>query len=170
MFSKGRWIVLLVWFLYASTALAEYKGEVVEFGYYEKISEPSRFQNLSSTSGFVKEGGEVTLSEQVDKIPIQLNRLFGFKFKLTGFEGKETVQIRLSVKHPEMTRPNGSKATEYSYPVMLDVKDGIVENQTGYSMDHDYEMVEGEWVFEIWYYQQKLISKTFTTFAEEKKK
>lgn len=164
---QGHYLVFFGLFFFSTVAFAEYKGEVVEYGYYVKISEPTRYQNLSSTSGFVKEGGEVRLSEQVDKIPMQLNRLFGFKFKLTGFEGKDTVQVKLSVQHPEMTRPNGSKATEYSYPVVLDVKDGVVVNQTGYSMDHEYELVEGEWIFEIWYYRQKLISQTFTTYVEQ---
>jgi len=71
------------------------------------------------------------------------------------------------VTHPEITRPNGSRSTGYTYPILLEVKDGVIENQSGYSLDHDYELVEGEWTFEYWYYKQRLVSQTFVTYKSE---
>lgn len=163
-------ILRLLGILAAMTALpvmAEFSGTVTEYGYYKLDSEPERYRNIASTSGYVKEGGEVELVEQTQRIPLEKNRLFGFKFRISGFDGKDAVQLKLVVTHPEITRPNGSKSTGYSYPILLEVKDGVIVNQSGYSLDHDYELVEGDWTFEYWYYKQKLVSQTFTTYKSD---
>jgi hypothetical protein len=150
-----------------SSAADIVSGEIVEYGYYEKKGEFERHQNIATTSGYVQEGKNVELVEQTDRIPLARNRLFGFKFRITGFDDKNAVQLKLVVTHPEITRDNGSKSSGYSYPVLLDVNNGVIENRSGYSIDHDYEMVEGEWAFELWYYNQKLVSQTFHTVAAD---
>lgn len=145
----------------------KYTGEITEFGYYRKISELERERNLATTSGFVRTGGEVELEASTREIPLKLNRLFGFKFRIAGFENKEAVQLKLVVEHPEIKRPNGSTSKGYSYPVLLEVKNGVIDNQSGYSIDHEYEMVEGDWTFEYWYNDEKLLSHTFKTVKGE---
>ncbi len=158
--------VFLVSYLLIQPAIAAIMGEVTEFGYYKVKVDPKRYRNIASTSGYVKEGGEVVLEESTERVPLKIGRLFGFKFRISGFENKRSVQLKLVVTHPEITRPNGSTSTGYSYPVAFDVKDGVIENESGYSIDHEYEMVEGEWRFEYWYYKQKLVTKTFTTYVD----
>ncbi len=162
--SKRFRVLIFFAIIVSCPVMAEVTGTVTEYGYYNIASQPDRHRNYASTSGYVKEGGEVELVEQTARIPLEKNRLFGFKFRINGFNDKQSVQLKLVVTHPEITRPNGSKSSGYSYPVLLDVKDGIIENRSGYSLDHDYEMVEGEWVFELWYYKEKLVSQTFTTY------
>jgi hypothetical protein len=159
--------IALVLLLNLLPAAAEVSGAVTEYGYYNMTAEPKRYRNISATSGYVKEGGEPELVEKTDRIPLQLNRLFGFKFRISGFDDKRTVQLQLVVSHPEITRPNGSTSTGYTYPLVFDVQDGVIVNESGYSIDNQYEMVEGEWKFEYWYNKQKLVSQTFTTFMEQ---
>ena len=148
-------------------AFAEVKGEVTEFGYYKMTADPKRYRNLASTSGYVQEGGKPELVEKTDQIPLELKQLFGFKFRISGFEDKRSVQLKLVVSHPKIIRPNGSTSTGYSYPLVFDVKDGLIENESGYSIDHEFELVEGEWKFEYWYYKQKLLSQSFNTYKKE---
>jgi len=167
MYKLSRLFIALVLLLNLLPAAAEVSGTVTEYGYYKMTSDPKRYRNISATSGYVKEGGEPELVEKTDRIPLQLKRLFGFKFRISGFDEKRTVQLKLVVSHPEITRPNGSTSTGYSYPLVLDVQQGVIENESGYSIDNQYEMVEGEWKFEYWYDQQKLVSQTFTTFMEQ---
>ena len=144
-----------------------YKSEVTEFGYYKKITDQERLRNIAATTGYVKAGGEVELEQSTDEIPLKLNRLFGFKFRIEGFDNKEAVQLKLVVVHPQMKRPNGSTSKGYSYPVLLEVSNGVIENQSGYSLDHAYELVEGDWTFEYWYNSEKLLSKSFKTVKAE---
>lgn len=149
------------------SADSKYKAQITEFGYYKRISEQERRRNIATTTGYVKEGGEVELEVSTNEIPLQLNRLFGFKFRIEGFGDKEAVQLKLVVVHPQIRRPNGSTSKGYSYPVLVEVKDGVVDNQSGYSLDHDYELVEGDWTFEYWYNNEKLLSKTFKTIKAQ---
>lgn len=156
-------VVLIPLFVPTVNAENKYKSEVTEFGYYRKVSELERERNIATTTGFVRVGGEVELEQSTNEIPLKLNRLFGFKFRIEGFENKEAVQLKLVVSHPEITRPNGSTSKGYSYPVLLEVDNGVIDNHSGYSIDHEYEMVEGDWTFEYWYNDQKLLSHSFKT-------
>ncbi|WP_455375159.1 DUF3859 domain-containing protein [Kaarinaea lacus] len=156
-------VVLIPLFVPTVNAENKYKSEVTEFGYYRKVSELERERNIATTTGFVRVGGEVELEQSTNEIPLKLNRLFGFKFRIEGFENKEAVQLKLVVSHPEITRPNGSTSKGYSYPVLLEVNNGVIDNHSGYSIDHEYEMVEGDWTFEYWYNDQKLLSHSFKT-------
>jgi len=166
-FTRSFLILCSVCFLSFGTSFSfadgQYKAAVTEFGYYRQVTELERERNIASTSGYVKSGGEVALEKSTQEIPLQLNRLFGFKFRIEGFGDKAAVQLKLVVTHPQITRPNGSTSNGYSYPVILEAKDGVLENQSGYSIDHNYEMVEGDWVFEYWYNDQKLLSQSFKT-------
>lgn len=166
---KHRLLVLFIIVNFFPTVSAEnkYKAEITEFGYYKKITEQERHRNIASTTGYVKSGGEVELEQSTNEIPLKLDRLFGFKFRIEGFAGKEAAQLKLVVVHPQIRRPNGSTSTGYSYPVLLPVNNGVIDNQSGYSIDHDYEMVEGDWTFEYWYNSEKLLSKTFKTVKSQ---
>ena len=166
MYKLSRFFVAILLLLNLLPAAAEVSGTVTEYGYYQMTVDPKRYRNISATSGYVKEGGKPELVEKTDRIPLQLKSLFGFKFRITGFDEKRTVQLELVVSHPKITRPNGSTSTGYSYPLVFDVQQGVIENETGYSIDNQYEMVEGEWKFEYWYNKQKLVSQTFTTFMK----
>ena len=172
--SRVIFVCLVVTFLAGTLGKVEsvqaentYTFEIIEYGYYKKLAELKRHRNIAATTGYVREGGDVELEQQSTEIPLQLNRLFGFKFRISGFGKKEAVQLKLVVSHPEIKRPNGSVSRGYSYPVLLAVKDGVIENQSGYSIDHEYEMVEGDWTFEYWYNNEKLLSHSFKTVKPE---
>ena len=150
-----------------ATVQAQIVGEVTEYGYYEKAAEFERQRNLSATSGYVQTGNDVVLVQQTNNIPMKKGRLFGFKFKLAGFENVQVVQLNLVVTHPKIVRQNnGSVSTGYSYVVTLQPVNGVVENHSGYILDNDYEMVAGEWRFEFWYKEKLVLSKVFTTYPE----
>ena len=74
------------------------------------------------------------------------------------------VELRRVLKHPEMHLPDGtvSKGSDFMQKRRVSVNQVI--GYTGYGFDEDYELVEGDWVFEIWYQDKKLIEQTFTTY------
>ena len=41
---------------------------------------------------------------------------------------------------------------------------GQVVAYTGYGLNEDYEIVEGDWIFQIWYEDKKMIEQKFTTY------
>lgn len=78
------------------------------------------------------------------------------------------IPLELVVTHPEIKKPDGSVSTGYRYFLNLALKDGKVEDKTGYRMNEKYEMVEGDWNFKYRFMKKTLIEQTFTTFQPKK--
>ena len=136
-------------------------AEILEFGYYHVESEGQRYEDQNVTSGVSQAGPTVKLLKQTDIIPMTAGQLFGFRFRLKDFVGKEDVEIREVVTHPRMTRPGQKPSTGFESKLALIVRSGELSDYTGYSLNHDYEMVEGEWRFEFWYENKKLFEQKF---------
>lgn len=141
-------------------------AEIVEFGYYEVQSEGQRFEDPNVTSGITQTGPIVKLIQQTDAIPIEAGRMFGFRFRLKGFTGKEDIVIREIVTHPSMTRPGQKSSTGYEVKLPLIVRRGELIDYAGYRLNHDYEMVAGDWRFEFWYEDKKLLEQKFKTVKD----
>ena len=74
------------------------------------------------------------------------------------------VDLRRVVKHPEMTLPDGSFSTGSDRLIRGKISSSQVIAYTGYDLDEDYELVERDWVFEIWYQDKMVIEQKFTTY------
>ena len=154
---------LIVGTLPYNIAGAAPSAEILEFGYYEVLKEGSRYADPSATSGVIQTGATVKLLQQTNIIPIEPGRLFGFRFRLKGFGDKEDIEIREVVTHPRMTPPELKASTGFETRLSLVMKQGEFSDYAGYSFTHDYEMVEGEWRFEFWYADKKLLEQKFKT-------
>jgi len=151
--------------VFTTQVFAEVTAKVTEYGYYKALEEIERKRNMSTPTGYVRSGGNVELVKQTTEIPVGQDRLFGFKFRLEGFDpDMRSASLFLQVTHPEITRPNGSKTKGYSYPVNIDVWQGISENHSGYKFDKDYEMVAGEWVFQYLYNNKMIVEQKFNLY------
>lgn len=159
-----RWtLAVLLSITLAAPAHAALQVEILEFGYYEVQAEGERFQDPNATSGAVVSAPTVKLLQQTDIIPIEPGRMFGFRFRVIGFPMRQEIEIREVVTHPAMIKPDKKKSTGFESRMGLNVQHGTVTDYAGYRLDHDYEMVEGEWIFEFWYEDKKILEKKFTT-------
>lgn len=148
----------------ATVAAAAPKAEILEYGYYEFITQAQRSMHPAVTSGFVQTG-EARLVKQTQRIPIEQGRLFGFRFIITGMNPNiGQLPLELVVTHPKMDKPDGTSSTGYRYTLGLGLNQGVVEDQTGYRMNEKYEMVEGDWVFEYLFMNKPLMVQRFTTY------
>lgn len=147
-------------------ASAEPSAEILEFGYYEVLGEGQNFEDRSTPSGITQAGPTVKLIQQTDVIPIELNRLFGFRFQLKGFAGKEDIELREVVTHPRIARPGQKGSTSFETKLGVIIRGGELTDYIGYNLNHDYEMVAGEWRFELWYEDKKLLEQKFKTVKD----
>ncbi len=138
---------------------------VLEYGYYRVETEGNLYSDATAPSGKVQAGATVNLAELTDQIPVEKGRLFGFQFRITGFDTQDTVVIREVVTHPKMTKPDGTVSTGYTSEVGLNVRQGEVTDYAGYRLDNDYELVDGPWKFEFWLGDKKILEQSFTTVS-----
>lgn len=159
----------LVLCLVSVAAIAAPKAEILEYGYYQFTGEASRAENAKSTSGYVRKG-QAKLVEKTRLIPVEKGRLFGFRFRISGVNSNVgLIPLELVVEHPLMKKPDGTESRGYRYPIELKLQDGVVEDKTGYSLNQDYELVEGEWRFEYRFMNKPLMEQRFTTYKPEPK-
>ena len=149
---------------FSASVFAAPKAEVFEYGYYEFTTGSERLPNEITTSGYVTRG-VAKLVKKTEKIPLKRGRLFGFRFRIFGMNRTVgVIPLELVVTHPEMKKPDGSLSTGYRYKMDLTLKDGAVEDKTGYRVNEAFEMVEGDWLFEYRFMDKTLIKHTFTTY------
>ena len=154
---------LLLWGV-SLAAIAAPRAQILEYGYYHFNNQSSLVENGKVASGYVRKG-QASLVKKTERIPIEKGRLFGFRFRIEGVDSNVgLIPLELVVEHPPMKKPDGTVSTGYRYPLELKLQDGAVEDKTGYSLNHDYEVVEGEWRFEYRFMNKPLMEQGFTTY------
>ncbi|MBL1274570.1 MAG: DUF3859 domain-containing protein [Ectothiorhodospiraceae bacterium] len=170
---NGREVVLLWSFLLMSSVImssatwAAPKAEILEYGFYSFTDGSERLMQPITTSGYVTKG-KTQLDKNTNRIPLEIGRLFGFRFRISGMNRNVgIIPLEFVVVHPEMKKPDGTFSTGYRYNLDLKLTNGMVEDKTGYRVNEDFEMVEGEWHFEYRFMNKTLIKQSFTTFTEK---
>jgi hypothetical protein len=110
----------------------------------------------------------VELVRSTDRIPLIKGVQMYLQYRIWPLpEQTAWADLRRVLKHPAMTLPDGSVSTGSDYMIKGKVSAGQAIGYTGYGLDEDYELVEGGWVFEIWYRDSKLVEQTFTTYRPD---
>ena len=68
-----------------------------------------------------------------------------------------------------MILPDDSSVTRSERNIGKGTTNGIVTSIDAYALSEDYELVEGEWIFQLWHENKMLAEQRFTTYwpAEE---
>ena len=123
--------------------------------------------NPDSSTGKMIRNPTIELTKQTNRIPIKKGAYFAYQYRISNIPEQYRTTLRRVVTHPEMTRPDGTKFTGSDYLLREPVKKGEVFDLDGYAFSEDYEMVAGDWTFQIWYKEQLLIEQKFTSYWSE---
>lgn len=144
-------------------------GVITDYGIYEPIAAVKIEAAPETTSGITRVPGEIRFTEHTNGIPAKLGINFGFRYTAEGFTGVKKVAITKVVTHPPVKKPDGITSTGFRTTLTKPVVGGKISGFTGYSFDHEYELVPGPWKIECWYQDQKLVEKTFYVLDAKKK-
>jgi hypothetical protein len=81
---------------------------------------------------------------------------------MSGMPANANVNFRKVISHPEMTRPDGK--TSKGYETAISYRSSATGTATaveGYGFDYPYEIVTGQWRFQLWYSDQKLVDEIY---------
>lgn len=112
--------------------------------------------NAQTTSGVLRFVTDIRVVEETLRVPLQKDISFGIQYRFTNLpEGARVVQV---ISHPVMLKPDGSTSTGSRR-----------EKEPGpgfsYILNHDYELVPGEWRFEYWHNGKKLCGQKFELYS-----
>ena len=143
-------------------------GRILQFGVYELVREGKLVESSVTTTGKAISKPTIQQVEQTDRIPAKKDVYFSYQYRLSNLPtSKPVVNLKRVLIHPEITLPDGSKKTGSEYFIKGKLKRGEVFAFDGYAFSENYEIVEGDWIFQIWYENQKLIEQKFTSYKPQ---
>lgn len=144
------------------------KGKVSRPGLYRLVRSGGIINDPSTGTGKSVVKPVVELVKTTQRIPLIKSGQMYFQYRIWPLPAQPAhVDLRRVVKHPKMTLPDGSVSTGSDRMIKGKISSNQVIAYTGYGLDEDYELVEGEWVFEIWYQDEKVIEQKFTTYRPD---
>ena len=146
-------------------------GNIFEYGIYNTIRKGRLMGSLETNTGKVMSKPVLEFSETTDRIPMVKDTYFAYRYRvldLPKVEAKKpAVELRKVLIHPPMTLPDGSISTGWDRIFKGRTSSGQVIAFDGYAFNEEYELVEGEWTFQIWYRDEMMVEQKFTTYRPE---
>jgi hypothetical protein len=142
-------------------------AEVLEYGIYSGTHEQS-VANTNAPTGQVLMGGPVKLQKQTDVIPAKLKSKFGVRFVVHGQPEQGPVRFHLVYLFPEMKDPaSGRKIERFEANVSAKPEDPNL--QMLWDFTEPYELVAGEWTFQVFRGEAKILEKKFAVVKADAK-
>jgi len=141
------------------------KGRVSQHGLYKRVRSGGLADNANTSTGKTVSNAVIQQVRSTDRIPLIKGANMYLQYRLWYFPDQPAyVDLRRVLKHPAMTLPDGTVSTGSDYMIKGRVSVNQVIAYTGYGFDEDYELLEGEWIFEIWHDDRKLVEQKFTAY------
>ncbi len=148
------------------------QGSVIEYGIYKAVKKGQLQDDPSTSTGKIIRKPVLELVEQTNRIPLKKETYFAYQYRITRLPKstliKPWMELRRILIHPDIIRPDGSRSTRSERIIREKVDTGQVIALDGYAFNEDYEMVEGDWIFQIWYQDSLLVEQKFTSYRSER--
>lgn len=144
------------------------KGNVARQGLYRLVRSGGVINDPSTSTGKSVLKPVVELVKTTDRIPLIKSGQIYLQYRIWPLPERAYADLRRVLKHPGMTLPDGTVSTGSDFMIKARVSSNQAIGYTGYGLDEDYELVEGDWVFQLWYGDEKIIEQTFTTYRPDK--
>jgi len=127
------------------------QGRITSYGLFRFPSKPV-FENAPGAPEGIsgKLARAPILISETNRVPAKTGVRFGLTFEITNMPVPDgVVKLTKIVRHPLMTKPDGTTSNQYTSIEKFAAQGGKVVGWTGYGLDLDYEIVTGDWEFEM---------------------
>jgi hypothetical protein len=147
---------------------ADIKGKVASYGLFKISGKEEVVKSPKTPSGVTRiSAGTPILTKSTNRVPAKIGVCFGMWYEITNVPVPDgEVEVTKITRHPTMTKPDGKTSKGFTTTEKQRVKDGRLTGWTGYSLDHDFELVTGEWEIEMQVNGTSVCSQKFTVFNE----
>ncbi len=143
----------------------ELKAKVIKAGLFKVIRSGGLVKSNNTSTGKAISRPVIQMVKATERIPLVKDAHMSLQYRIWNLpEQPAYIKLRRVLKHPAMTLPDGKVSTGSDYMINGHVSIGQVIAYTGYGLNEEYEMLEGEWTFQIWYQDKKLVEQTFVTY------
>jgi hypothetical protein len=153
------WFCLIFSASLAAIAAQRPIAEILEFGVYSGSYQKSA-ADTNAPTGQVLLDGPIRLEKKTDQIPAKLKSKFGFRFVVHGLPTDPPVKLRIVYLFPEIRDPSsGRKFNHFEADVSVKPEDN--KPTMLWDFTEPYELVSGQWTFQIFRGDSKILEKTF---------
>lgn len=139
-------------------------GKVTRYGQFRERAKGFIRKDLKASTGKSIRRPTLEFSKDTQRIPLRTGVYFGYRYWLKLPPDQSRPEFRRVLIHPEMTLPDGSRVSQSERKFRKKATQGIVTAIDAYALSEDYELVEGDWVFQLWYQSEMLVEAKFTTY------
>jgi hypothetical protein len=143
------------------------RGKATQYGLFRERGRGWARDNKNTSTGKLIRKPKLDFVEQTGRIPLRKGVYFGYKYWLKIEPDKPRADLKRVLLHPEMLMPDGSRVSRSERVIRKRTTHGIVTALDAYALSEDYELVEGDWTFQLWYGDDLLVEQTFTTYWPE---
>ena len=140
------------------------RGKVTRYGLFHGLDQGWVDSSPHTSTGKIIRGSKVEFAETASHIPLRKGLYFGYRYWLKLPPDEHRPKLKRVLIHPVMSLPDGSKAARSERYITKKATYGIVSSLDVYTLSDDYELVEGEWVFQLWYKEHKLVEQKFIAY------
>ncbi len=147
--------------LFSAAIVAAHRpiAEILEYGIYSGGHENSVVAP-SAPTGRLLLGGPVTLEKQTSVVPARLKTKFGFRFVVHGKSDDAPVPVRFVYLFPEINdKASGAKIRRFEISAFAKPEDK--SSKMLWDFTEPYELAPGEWIFQVFRGEDKILEKTF---------
>lgn len=142
-------------------------GKVTEYGLFNSLDKGRVVADVQSNTGKMIRGVKVEFAKPATHIPLRKGTYFGYRYWLKLPPDQYRPKLTRRLIHPDMHLPDGTQVNWSERVITRKATHGIVTSLDIYALSEAYELVEGEWVFQIWFDGKMLVSQGFTTYWPE---
>ena len=139
----------------SSRGITEPSCVIRDYGVIQTSPSYVRRAESATTSGVVRSYFDMKVVRTTREIEAARGARFGVAHDFFNIPPLDNLEI--VVTHPPMNRPDGQVRTGFKLPRSPN------QTHSAYGLDHDYEVVRGEWKFEYFYKGRSLCSQSFVT-------
>lgn len=139
-------------------------AEITGFGTF-KTTHSSRRSGFTRRTVAADSVAGVRFTDYTREIPGIQGVNFGFMYRINTSPRGQKLNIRSVIRFPEpgLQNPTGHLYTESIEKRSITVGEHILH---GFGFDEAWEILPGEWQFEIWYRDARIIRKTFYVYVD----
>lgn len=146
---------------------AEYiTGKSTRYGLFRQRIKGRVVTDPNASTGKLIRGTTLEfIGDNTDRIPLRKGTRFGYRYWLKLPPDQSNPSLNRVLIHPAMTLPDGTMVSRSERTIKKHATHGIVTAIDAYALNEDYELVEGEWIFQLWYNEQILVEQKFFAFT-----
>lgn len=140
-------------------------GKSTRYGLFKQRISGRVIKDPDTSTGKLIRGSTLEFAgDDTERVPLSQGVRFGYRYWLKLPPDQKRYSLKRVLIHPVMTLPDGSTVSRSERTINKHATHGIVTAIDAYAFNEDYELVEGEWIFQLWYNENMLLEQKFIAF------